>query len=234
MHRRRVLEGPPVILQRGRREEFRRLGGTGPVLREVGARIGADDRLRNGSRLRQEEPVPVGHGEGHVGAPVVLPGGEDVEDGEPLHPFRVIERQAVGDPPAPVVSDEREILEAEMAHHGDLVARHRPLRIGLVVRRRGGLGTPAIAAQIGRNDGKALGELRDDPVPHHMRLRVAVEEQKPRAASADAGTDRGFRRHDIVHLEPVKHRRAPQARPRGAPPIAAPPARRGRSLRSPR
>ena len=42
----------------------------------------------------------------------------------------------------------------------------------------------AITAQVGRDDREALGEARRDLVPHHMSLRIAVNEEQRRAVAA--------------------------------------------------
>src|SRR6478736_1202715 len=51
-----------------------------------------------------------------------------------------------------VVSHDREAGVAELAHQRDAVARHRPLRIGLVIVGRQRLRRFAVAAQIGADD----------------------------------------------------------------------------------
>ena len=98
--------------------------------------------------------MPVAEAEGHIGAPVHLARRHDVEHGELLDGVGMIQRQAIGDPPAAVMPRHGEALEAEMAHEGDLVARHGPLGIGLMIRRRRRLGAAAIAAQIWRDHGE--------------------------------------------------------------------------------
>ena len=115
--------------------------------------------------------MPVAEAEGHIGAPVHLARRHDVEHGELLDGVGMIERQAIGDASAAVMPGDGEALEAEMAHEGDLVARHRPLRIGLVIRRRRRLGAVAIAAQIRRDHGEIPRQPRRDLVPHDVGLR---------------------------------------------------------------
>ena len=75
--------------------------------------VGADQPLRQVEGLREEEPVPVAEREIHVGAAEVLARRHDVEDGEPAHALRMVERHAVGDPPAAVVAGDREALMPE-------------------------------------------------------------------------------------------------------------------------
>ena len=89
----------------------------------------------------------------------------------------MVERQAVGDPAAPVVADHREPLEAQLPHHQQLVTGHGPLGVRGVrgVRRR--LVAVAIAAQVGEDHGVGLGQARGDVVPDGVGLGVAVQQQ---------------------------------------------------------
>lgn len=50
----------------------------------------------------------------------------------------MVEREAVGDPPTPVVPDDREAIEAERGHHLHLIAGHSPLGVLEVVEPPGG------------------------------------------------------------------------------------------------
>jgi hypothetical protein len=63
----------------------------------------------------------------------------------------------------------------------------------------------AVAAQVGAYDGAALGQGRGHPVPHHMALRIAVQQQQRRPRAADPGADRGLAGRDVPQLEPLKH-----------------------------
>ena len=83
----------------------------------------------------------------------------------------MIERQAVRHPRAAVVADHREALEAERAHHLDLVGRHRALGVRRVIRRARGLVAVAVAAQVGRDDGELARQHRRHAVPHRVGLR---------------------------------------------------------------
>ena len=67
-----------------------------------------------------------------------------------------------------------------------------------------GLGGVAVAAQVGADDGEALGEPRRDPVPHRVRLRIAVQQQERRPAAADPQLDLGTRAGDAPRLETGK------------------------------
>ena len=133
--------------------------------------------------------MPVAEAEGHVGAPVHLARRHDIEHGQLLDGLGMIQRQAIGDAPAAVMPGDGEALEAELAHEGDLVARHGPLGIGLVIGRRRRLGAVAIAAQIRRDHGEVPRQPGRDSVPHDMGLGMAVQQQQRRAGPAMAQPD---------------------------------------------
>jgi hypothetical protein len=60
----------------------------------------------------------------------------------------------------------------------------------------GRLRAVSVAAQVGGDDGEALGEPRRDLVPHEVRLRVAVKEQQRRAGAAADEVDLRLARRD--------------------------------------
>ena len=150
--------------------------------------------------------MPVDEPELLVGAPPHLGRRDDVEDGQLRHPVRVVEREAVRTPAAAVVAADAEALEPELPHHRDHVARHRALRVRLVVGRRRRLRALAVAAQVGRDHGVLVREPRRHRVPHRVRLRVPVEQEEGRPAAAAAQADRRLARVDRRQLEAVKHR----------------------------
>ena len=80
--------------------------------------------------------------------------------------LRMVERQAVGAAAAAVVAGDEEALEAELAHDRDLVAGHRPLRVGRVIGRRRRLRALAVAAQVGGHHGEVLAPGAGRLVPH--------------------------------------------------------------------
>jgi len=96
-----------------------------------------------------------------------------------------------------------EFVEAERLHHLDLVERQRPLRIIDEIR-------PAAVSSCRRSradrddDGEVLGQKRRHLTPHHMRLRVAVDQQQRRPVAADDEVDRGARRVDAALVKPGK------------------------------
>jgi len=96
--------------------------------------------------------------------------------------MRVVEGQPVRHPGAAIVADDGELVEAELAHHQRLIPRHRALGVGVVGRAAGRLAAVAVPAQVGQDDRVILGEDRGDMVPHHVGLRVAVQQQHRRAA----------------------------------------------------
>ena len=126
----------------------------------------------------------------------------------------MVERETIGDAGAAIVPDETEADVAKLLHHRDGVLGHQPLRVerALFAARRAG---PAIAAQIHEDDGKALRELRRNPVPFDMGLRIAVQQQQRRSLAmrahekaAGGGRDpmRGEARKEIGQ---IRHREAP-------------------------
>jgi hypothetical protein len=161
--------------------------------------------FRQGEGLRKEEPVPVSEAEGHVGPPKGLAGGDDVQHGQLTDSVGVVEGQAVGAAGAAVVPGHSKPLEAELAHHLNLVAGHGPLGVRLVVRGCGRLAAPAVAAQVGGDHGELLRQPRRHGVPHHVGLRVPVEQQERRAAPAMADADHRLPGIDQRELEPIEH-----------------------------
>ena len=121
---------------------------------------------------------------------------EGAEHGEALDPRRMVERQTVGAVGPAVVSRDREALEAERPHDGEVVAGPRALRVRLVVCGRRRLRAVAVAAQIGGYDREIAGQLRRDRVPHDVRLRMPVQEQQRRPRAAVPYTDRRLARVD--------------------------------------
>src|SRR5579862_514539 len=123
-----------------------------------------------------------------------VPGGDDVEHGELLEPAGMVERKPITDPPAAIVAGETKASEAERLHDFDHDGGHGALAIGRMVglrlRHRG----PAVAGQVGDHESEMHGKLRRYAVPHHVALRMAVQQKQRRPAAADAGenfSDRG-------------------------------------------
>ena len=89
------------------------------------------------------------------------------------------------DAAAAIVADHGEAVEAQGRHQLDLVLGHGALAVVDVALAAGRLVRVAIAAQIGRDDGEALGEDGGNLVPGGMGLRVAVQQEQRRAAAAN-------------------------------------------------
>ena len=118
-----------------------------------------------------------------------MPGGHDVQHGQPLDGRRVIQHQPVRDPGAAIVADQAEPAEAELAHQPDLVLGHRSLGVHLACGVRLGLGRVAVAAQVSDHDGVVPGQAGGDLPPHQVVLRVAVQQQQRRARPGDGAVD---------------------------------------------
>ena len=125
--------------------------------------MGGDRALRPRCRLGEEEPVVPALGELGIAARQRLADRDDVEDDQRRHGVGLVQREPHRDVAAAVVPDHREARVAELVHEGDAVARHRPLRIGLVIVGRQRLRRLAVAAQVGadhRVGGRQEGDTR--------------------------------------------------------------------------
>src|SRR3712207_4545337 len=89
----------------------------------------------------------------------------------------MVEGHPVGHPAPAVVATDEEALEAELAHHRDLVRGHRPFGVGRVIWGRGWLGGVAVAPEVAGDYREVFGEPGGYLVPHDVRLGVAVEQQ---------------------------------------------------------
>jgi hypothetical protein len=118
----------------------------------------------------------------------------------------VVQRHPVRHPGAAVVADHGEPVEAERRHQPDLVGRHGPERVPGVVRTGVGPGRVAVAAQVGRDDRVLARQLGRDPVPHHVALWEAVQQQDRRSVATTDRVDPHVRstisgNHDVDRLE---------------------------------
>ncbi len=133
--------------------------------------------------------MPGARGEPRVEAVPHVPGGDDVEHGELLEPAGMVERKPITDPPAAIMAGETKADEAERLHRFDHDGGHGALAIGRVLgvrfRHRG----PAVAGQVGDHEGEMRRQLRRHAMPHHVALRMAVQQKQRRPAAADAGED---------------------------------------------
>ena len=139
--------------------------------------------------LRQKRPVIDLQRIEPVDARPVIIGRQDIEHRQPRQPAGMIERQAVGDAAAAIMAGERKMHVAELLHRLDDGLRHRALGIGRVILVALRHIRPAVTRQVGDDQREAVGELRRDAVPHHMRFGKAVQQQQRRALAADAGKD---------------------------------------------
>jgi hypothetical protein len=120
----------------------------------------------------------------------------------------MVERHAIGDAAAAIVSGDAKPGKSELLHHRDHVARHRPLRIGRVIGGRGRAAALSVAAQIGAYHGKAARQQRRDAAPHQLGLRETMQQQDRRPRSANAHEDAGFTGLDfgggeVLHAAPT-------------------------------
>ena len=76
----------------------------------------------------------------------------------------------------------------------------------------------AVPAQVGEDHGVPVGELRCDPVPHDVGLRIAVQQQDRRAVTTHLGVDARPVDVDVVVFEVLEHGTClpPQTRQRTA------------------
>ena len=91
------------------------------------------------------------------------------------------------DAAAAVVAGHRELVEAEIAHHDHLVARHGALGVPLVPGAARGLAAVPVAAEVGEDYRVVFGEGGSDVMPHDVGLRIAVQQQDRAAARLAAG-----------------------------------------------
>src|SRR5688572_4875907 len=105
----------------------------------------------------------------------------------------MIERHAMRDARAAIVTEHREALEAEMLHDLDLIERHRTLRIKIVLAVALDLAAVAVAAKVSDDDGVIAREVARDRGPRHAALRRAVQQQDRWPAAADHGMNEGSR-----------------------------------------
>jgi hypothetical protein len=131
--RRRVAKTADVFVHRPGVERLAAAAQGAHPAADPAVRVHAEHVLGERLGLGEEEPVPVAEAEGLVGVVEGVPGGDDVQHRDLGDRLRVVEGQPVADPGSPVVTDDGELVEAELAHDHHLVPRHRALGVGLVV-----------------------------------------------------------------------------------------------------
>lgn len=97
------------------------------------------------------------------------------------------------------------LLEAQGLHHADHVLRHLPLGIANVIITCGRLTAVAITAQVGDDDRKVLRQAWGDFVPHHMSLRITMQQQQRRPFAPFAQIDDDLTEVDPLLVKPVEH-----------------------------
>jgi hypothetical protein len=86
------------------------------------------------------------------------------------------------------MAGQAEADKTEPLHHFHHRLGHGALGVGGMIGLRRRRRRPAVARQVGDHERKALRQRRRHAVPHHIALRMAVQEQKRRAAAiADTG-----------------------------------------------
>jgi hypothetical protein len=88
--------------------------------------VGGYPAIGQGRGLDEQEPVPVGAGEGLGRAFVHGERRRDVEQHHPPYPLGRVERQPVSDPGTAVVRADDEALVTERGHQGDRVGPPSP------------------------------------------------------------------------------------------------------------
>ena len=166
------------MLQRARIDgvEIFRLGLARHLVAQKEIGVATDQRFRQRVRLRQKGPVIDFQRVKPVDSFPVLIGRQDIQHGQPRETAGMIEREAIGDAAAAIVAGEREMHMAELLHGLDHRLRHRALGVGRVIPVALRHVRPAVARQVGDDQREAVGKLRRDAVPHHMRFGKAVQQ----------------------------------------------------------
>ncbi len=147
-----------------------------PEVLEVDA-LAAVDQLER--RLAVEVEVPEVAQQPDV-RPVADAGQERVHQHDAVDLGGILRGVGVGDHQPDVVTGDAHMLVAERGGERVDVLRHGLLVVALL-----GLGGLAEAAQIGRDDGVGLGELRNQRQPHVAVLGVAVQQEDRLALPGD-------------------------------------------------
>jgi hypothetical protein len=116
----------------------------------------------------------------------------------------MIERHAMADAAATIVTDDGKAIEPEVAHHFHLVETHRTLGVICVVLSVRRLAAVAVSTQIRGDHGVGRGELRRHDPPRDVRLWGAVQEQHRRSRSPNDAVDRRARCLERERLEAGK------------------------------
>jgi phosphoribosylformylglycinamidine (FGAM) synthase-like amidotransferase family enzyme len=102
---------------------------------------------------------------------------DNVQHRQLAHALRMIQRQAMRHARSAVMANHGKRLIAKLLHDLNLILCHGPFGIGDMVRIARWLAAVAIAPQVRDHHSKILRQAWGKPVPHHMRLRIAVQQQ---------------------------------------------------------
>ncbi len=131
---------------------------------------------------------------------------EDCQLGDPLG---VIERHTMADAPTAVVPHHGKLLEAEVVHDFYLILGRGALRVAEVILAVRRFATVAIAAEIGDNRGKIFSQPWRNLMPHHVSLRIPVEQQNRRSRAPYQHVDGRALGRDGGACESCKHESSP-------------------------
>src|SRR5262245_55277608 len=137
----------------------------------------ANQSLRKRRRLDQEKPMVVGGSQLFVDAMVHLVGRRDVEDCQFSDSLRMVESHTVGNATAPVVSRDGELLEAETIHDFYLVLGRGAFGVAKMIVAVRRLTAVTIATQVRNDQGEIFSQPWGNLMPHHMGLRIPVQQQ---------------------------------------------------------
>ena len=101
----------------------------------------------------------------------------------------MIEREPVGDAAAAIMAGEAKADMTDGLHHLDHGLGHRALGVGRILGISLRRVRPAVAGQVRDDEAVVLRQRRRHAMPHHIRLRIAVQQQQRRPLPAGARED---------------------------------------------
>lgn len=160
MDRSRIVEAADVLGKRFGRDGAGSTRGPEETGSQIALGVAADQRLRKGGRLDQEEPAVVLLGE--LGRHYPIRQGHDIEEGGASNAIRVLDGEAI---------------VSECLHGLSLIERTGALRVVSVVLAIGRLAAVAVSAKLHQHNGEQFGEFGRDLVPLDVRPWIAVNQQ---------------------------------------------------------
>jgi hypothetical protein len=149
--------------------------------------------------------VPPARGEPRVAALELLHERHPVEDRDVRDRLGRVERQPLRDAAAAVMAGDGEALVAEVRHQREDVARHRALGVRRVVGGGRRAARLAVAAQVGADDGVALGQQRRHAVARSCACADGRGAGPPAGRRQPvANADRRVTRVDALEREAVE------------------------------